>query len=274
MHPLVSIIMPVYNASAYVGTAIESVLNQSHQNWELLIVNDGSTDKSRDVILQYDDPRIRFYDHSTNRGVSAARNKGLAHMKGEFLCFLDADDVLPSESISGRLAVLLAVPEVNMVDGRVEVFDASMVGLVREWTPSRKGEVVSSLLKLKSDCFLLLSWMIRVLPGVRYSFDEDMRHAEDLLFLAEVARTGNYDYVEFTIYQYRQTPGSAMGNIEALGKGYEQYYRKVLLLFSDRLDLFNRWFLLFKIRRIMFLSFLSHGKISKALKYLLTGWTH
>ena len=97
----VSIIMPVYNAGKYINRAIDSVINQSFQNWELLIINDGSTDDSEHKINEYSDKRIKYFQQ-INQGVSSARNQGLRHMNGGYFCFLDADDYLPSGSIESR----------------------------------------------------------------------------------------------------------------------------------------------------------------------------
>lgn len=93
--PLISVVMPCYNNGTYVGQAIESVLKQTYDNWELIIVNDGSTDNSEEVINQYAQTERRLhYIKQENRGVSAARNRGAQAAKGEFICFLDADDWL------------------------------------------------------------------------------------------------------------------------------------------------------------------------------------
>jgi glycosyltransferase involved in cell wall biosynthesis len=88
---LVSVMMPVYNAERYVAQAIESVLAQSYPHWELIIVDDGSTDRSGQIARQYQDARIRVY-YQKNAGEAAARNQALAQMKGELLAFIDADD--------------------------------------------------------------------------------------------------------------------------------------------------------------------------------------
>ena len=83
--------MPLYNKALYVSKAIESVLAQTFQNWELVIVDDGSTDGSGDVAITHKDSRITYL-HQTNQGVSTARNNGVSHSHHPYLCFLDADD--------------------------------------------------------------------------------------------------------------------------------------------------------------------------------------
>src|SRR5262245_20604446 len=89
--PLVSVIIPCYNHAHYLGEAIESVLAQTVQDFEIIVVDDGSTDSTADVAARY--PRVR-YVRQNNQGLSAARNTGIKHGLGRFLVFLDADDLL------------------------------------------------------------------------------------------------------------------------------------------------------------------------------------
>jgi glycosyltransferase involved in cell wall biosynthesis len=88
----VSVMMPAYNAEQYISQAIESVLSQSYPHWELIIVDDGSTDETLDRAIQYTDPRIKVI-HQPNGGESSARNTALMLLQGEFIAFLDADDL-------------------------------------------------------------------------------------------------------------------------------------------------------------------------------------
>ena len=88
---LISIIIPTYNRAKFLPRAIESVINQTFKDWELIIVDDGSTDKTSNVVKQYQDNRIRYiYQENSER--SAARNNGIKHAKGKYICFLDSDD--------------------------------------------------------------------------------------------------------------------------------------------------------------------------------------
>lgn len=91
----ISVIIPVYNAEIFLSKCIESVLFQSYQNWELILINDGSTDNSSQICDFYvlKDNRIKVI-HKQNQGVSAARNSGLDVAVGEYICFIDSDDVI------------------------------------------------------------------------------------------------------------------------------------------------------------------------------------
>jgi len=104
--PLVSVILPSYNAADTVKLSIESVISQSFDNWELIILDDCSSDSTAHVIEQFlVDPRIKLFSFNVNHGVAYARNYGLKNAKGQFICFLDSDDVWHSEKLTKQLRV-------------------------------------------------------------------------------------------------------------------------------------------------------------------------
>jgi glycosyltransferase involved in cell wall biosynthesis len=91
-NPKVSVIIPTYNRAEYLGRSIQSVLNQTYQDFELIIVDDGSTDNTRDIVAQFHDKRLNYIRHETNLGVAAARNSGVRAARGIYLAFQDSDD--------------------------------------------------------------------------------------------------------------------------------------------------------------------------------------
>ena len=93
-----SIIIPTYNRAFFLPKAIESVLSQTFTDWELIVVDDGSTDNTRDIVAQYTDSRIR-YIYQTNAERCAARNNGISHASGEYVCFLDSDDIYTNDHL-------------------------------------------------------------------------------------------------------------------------------------------------------------------------------
>lgn len=114
-NPLVSIITPVYNGDKYISNAIDSVLAQTYKNFELIIINDGSTDNSFNIINTYlSDTRVRYFEQN-NSGVSAARNTAIEHSKGEFIGFLDQDDLWHPEKLEIQVNFLKKHPEVSLV---------------------------------------------------------------------------------------------------------------------------------------------------------------
>jgi glycosyltransferase involved in cell wall biosynthesis len=109
--PAVSVITPVFNAEPYIGAAIESVLGQSVGDWELLVIDDGSTDATPDVVREYaGDPRLRVVRRE-HRGLSAARNEGVSRAMGRLLAFLDADDLWSPEYLERMVSMLDRRPE-------------------------------------------------------------------------------------------------------------------------------------------------------------------
>lgn len=116
MKPLLSIIVPVYNAEKYLKRCIDSILHQDYQNFELLLIDDGSTDSSLQICESYrmEDSRIVVI-HKENGGLSSARNSGLERVKGEFITFMDSDDEIADNPYSINLEYLLSHPEIDVV---------------------------------------------------------------------------------------------------------------------------------------------------------------
>lgn len=265
---LVTIIMPVYNAERFVEQAIHSVLRQTYSHWELLIVNDGSTDDSLSRIQNFDDSRITVFNQ-INKGVSAARNIGLANMKGKFFCFLDADDFLPPRSIESRMTSFN--DQISFVDGSVELFDELLKEKIGEWTPEAQGGILKKLFRLDNKCFFGLTWLIKVRAGMKYKFDESFTHAEDLLFFMSIANSGNYAYTKDVVLCYRKNRVSAMKNTIGLATGYTMLRTKMREMFSGDLSRYDKLIYDYKVRKIMFLIFFRSNKIRLSLRYAILG---
>ena len=105
---LVSVVMPVYNDSRFIRETISSVLNQTHSNLELLIVEDCSNDKSLEIIKEFDDKRIRLFVNEGNKGAAYSRNKGIKEATGEFVAFLDGDDLWAPEKLEKQLDFMIS----------------------------------------------------------------------------------------------------------------------------------------------------------------------
>lgn len=126
--PEISVIMPAYNHESFVGEAIESVLSQTLENFEFIVINDGSTDNTESVVKKYDDPRIQYY-HQENQGSYSAHNRGIRIAKGEYISIINSDDVYHPE----RLAILLEtarkgaldflVTDINLIDQNTAIIN-------------------------------------------------------------------------------------------------------------------------------------------------------
>ena len=109
MEEMVSIITPVFNCEKLIKNTIECVLNQTYKNWELLLVDDCSTDKSADIILDYckQDDRIKYLKLEKNSGAAVARNEALHHSKGRFIAYLDSDDLWKSNKLERQIQFMI-----------------------------------------------------------------------------------------------------------------------------------------------------------------------
>ena len=114
--PLVSVIIPTFNRAYCVAKAIDSVRSQTYQNTEILVLDDGSTDRTCDLIEQLysEDPRVKYFSHE-NCGVTATRNRGIARCRGDFVAFLDSDDTWSSWKLELQLACFRHDPEIGMI---------------------------------------------------------------------------------------------------------------------------------------------------------------
>jgi len=120
-HPLVSVIIPTYNRAASIGEAIESALAQAYPAMEIIVVDDGSTDDTRQSIAhRY--PQVRYF-HQENGGVARARNRGIREARGEFIAFLDSDDLWLPGKIEKQVACFKQYPDVGLVYTDADFFD-------------------------------------------------------------------------------------------------------------------------------------------------------
>lgn len=118
----ISVILPVYNVERYIAEAIQSVLNQTYTNFELLVIDDESPDRSIEICRTFQDPRIKII-HQKNRGLAGARNTGIRHATGDYLAFLDSDDAWLPEKLEKHLAHLEANPQVGVSFSRSGFMD-------------------------------------------------------------------------------------------------------------------------------------------------------
>lgn len=113
--PLVSIVMPAYNAMKYLPSAIASVMYQTWENWELCIVDDASADETGAYLDSLQDPRIRVFHNEINRGTAYSRNRGIHEAKGGWIAFLDSDDMWREDKLEKQIAVIENYPDAALV---------------------------------------------------------------------------------------------------------------------------------------------------------------
>ncbi|MBI2476204.1 MAG: glycosyltransferase [Candidatus Taylorbacteria bacterium] len=160
MNPRVSVIMPVYNSEKYLRLAIQSVLNQSFTDFELLIINDGSTDKSLEIIRSFADTRIVLLQSDKKTTIVESRNHGLEASRGEFIAPLDSDDIALKDRLKLEVAFLEKNPDFGLVGGGVSVIDETGKATGARWQEEIPSEKIPIRL-LFGNCFAQSSLLIR-----------------------------------------------------------------------------------------------------------------
>lgn len=193
--PKVSIIIPVYNASGYIARAVESVLNQSYQNLEIIIINDGSTDDSEAIVRRYlVDKKIK-YIATKNRGVSHAINVGLREATGDYICFLHADDVFLSDKIKKQVSLMERFPRYGVSYTNESYFLEGTDRAVKSPYFHFSGDVFY-FLKRANFIHMSTAMLRRKLLGTE-SLDESLACHEDWgLFLRLSARGAKFLYID------------------------------------------------------------------------------
>ena len=262
---MISVILPIYNAETYLDESIDSVLAQSYSNWELILVNDGSTDKSERIALKYKLKYNRIsYFKQENKGVSSARNLGLSVMKGDFFCFLDADDLLPDKSLELRLGKL-KTDKYDCVDGSINIFNEEIKNITGSYTPRFNGIPIIELVRLTGSCFFGITWLMRNKEDI-IPFDESISHGEDLLFLIENYGLSQFTYTKEIVLYYRKGHNSAMSNLLGLERGYKSIYAKLKL--DSQINSMDLSIMKLKVKKFMILDYLKRLNLVGVLRMI------
>lgn len=214
--PKISVVIPTYNKAQSLKKAIESVLNQTYQNLEVIVIDDGSTDETKEVVKSFKDPRI-IYFWKKNKGPASARNMGIKRAKGKYIAFLDSDDLWLKEKLEKQIDFMERNPETGLLGtGCYEVTDKGKA-IGKKIFP-RKNKVLQKDL-IKYNPFIQSSIMTKreVFDKVGL-YDEKFRESEDYelwLRLAEYYKIGNLP-VPLVMKRYYQESLSSAKDKEQL----------------------------------------------------------
>ena len=208
MTPTISIIMPVLNGERYIAEAIESICRQTYQDYEFLLIDDGSTDRTREIVLGFASRLdLKYVHHESNQGITPSVNDGLRRASGRFIAFLDHDDAWLPEFLETQLAHLTKYPDVGMVhsdfqtiDGDGQVLEHSVAEARHRTRPSgfvfrhlfMHSMVCGNTVLIRKECFDRLG-----------GFDERLRWADYHTWL-RISRHYKIDYVPKVLTVYRQ----------------------------------------------------------------------
>lgn len=229
--PCVSVIIPVYNSAALLPAALESVFNQTFQDYEIITVNDGSTDNTAQVLQGYE-PRIRVF-HQSNAGASSARNAGIRAARGEFIAFLDADDIWEPEKLELQVAALRAHQAAGVCYTEGFYFEGE-----KSWicnfgdNPQTSGMIFDAI--LAKHFISMTSVMVRrsCLDEVGL-FDESLIGSEDYNLFLRLAKKYPYQFVERPLVRLRCHDGNLSGNLPQMCRDEIANLDKIATMFPD-----------------------------------------
>lgn len=240
--PTVSVVVPTYNRARMLHRSVESVLAQTYQDFELIVVDDGSTDYTETVANSYEDDRLTYIRHEENHGASAARNTGIEYASGEYIAFLDSDDEWLPRKLERQVAELERRPPewvavycgVGIADNAGVIRDfARAAGLCRlSETEGAEGgaELVEDVLldRLHTSAGSTLLVTANVVEAID-GFDESFQRFQDPEFLIRVLRQGKLAYADETLVRRYDTGRPTAAVIERSD-------RKYLEKFSDTVE--------------------------------------
>ena len=177
--PKVTVLMSVYNGEKYLREAINSILNQTFKNFEFLIINDGSTDRTMEILQCYQDPRIKVLNNQKNMGLTKSLNKGLELAGGEYIARMDADDISTPDRLEKQVTYMDAHPEKALLAGSAIVIDSNGNTMTLWQYPTEPRLLCWSL--LFGNPFIHSTVMLRsaVLRTHRLSYDGTLSHGQD-----------------------------------------------------------------------------------------------
>lgn len=221
--PKVSVIIPAFNAMLYLPETVESVLRQTFTDFEVLIVNDGSSDNTAQWASQLVDPRVKLISQA-NQGLPGARNTGITHAQGEYLAFLDADDIWEPTKLEKQVHLLEENPTVGLVYTWSALVDHTGKSTGRVFAYCAEGDAWKKLIEENVVGCGSAAMVRRCCFETVGVFDRNLRSAEDWDMWIRIGSRYRFAVIKEPLVQYRQHPSSMSKNWQVM----EQAFRIVI----------------------------------------------
>jgi len=269
-NPLITIIIPCYNGEKHIHETLDSINIQSFKNYEVIVINDGSTDNSKSIIENYTNFEIR-YVFQENKGVSNARNSGLKLSKGKYITFLDADDILSEDFLKSRLSFLEQSPEFDFCCGSIQTFISNPNSIIDTF----KGIANN----LNDEMFLIdaeyssvpSGYLFRksILSDKNIVFNEKLSSTADRYFLIEVSYVAKgFCSDELSVLYYRISDSSMSHKLNyKLVSDNELFLNE--LIKNDLIP--KEYLIIFKLKMsyILFAAYFKINKFYLSIKYFI-----
>lgn len=208
--PLVSVIMPAYNAEKFIEKAIMSVIAQTYTNWELIVIDDGSKDATAEIVIQLaqQDSRIVFYANEKNMGVARTRNRGFDLAKGEYVALLDSDDIWLEEKLEKQLA-LFSETDADIVYTSYGIIDVEDKKYKEDYLVPPQTDFEKMLGENHIGCSTVV---LKKSVTDKYRFNENFYHEDYVLWMQLLKDSHRAHGLTEVLVQYRFYPGSRAAN--------------------------------------------------------------
>jgi glycosyltransferase involved in cell wall biosynthesis len=237
--PAVSVIIPTYNRAEFLRLAITSVLNQTFQDFEIIVVDDTSEDHTHEVVSDFSDKRIKYIRHEVNKRVAAARNTGVLNSSGDYIAFLDDDDEWLPRKLQMQVALLEDGPSTlgGVYTGFTQI-DRSTGQILQQIVHNRRGDIYNDLLKsnfigpastilLRRECFDRVGL-----------FDESIEFGEEYDLLIRVSKEFHFECVPECLVTYWFHENKLSTNVGVMIRGLEAQIRK----YGESFSLHRKYF--------------------------------
>jgi glycosyltransferase involved in cell wall biosynthesis len=205
--PEVSVIIPTYNRANIISRAIRSVLAQTYENFEIIIIDDGSTDNTEEVIQSFSERRIRYLRHKVNRGRGTVRNKALTEARGEYIAFLDDDDEWLPTKLERQLQVFKTsdIENLGLVLCGMTVIGSNFI---REWCPPQRGWMYEYFLSMISlGISWLPCWLVKKNLVTEVGPFDNLSSGQDIDWLLRASKLSQIDFIPESLVVVHQESG-------------------------------------------------------------------
>lgn len=202
MYPEITVLMSVYNGERFLREAIESILNQSYSNFEFLIINDASTDSSRDIILSYKDKRIRLMDNEQNIGLTRSLNSGLTLARGKYIARMDADDISMPERFEKQIRLLNNNHDIGLTGTYYQVITDNKRVIEIIMPPTDNYEIKTKLSDGSQFCHGSVMFLKECIEKVG-PYKEIFKSAQDYDLWLRISQKYNVANIPEPLYQWR-----------------------------------------------------------------------
>lgn len=209
---LVSVVMPVYNGALYLKEAIDSILSQTHTNLELIIINDGSTDDSEEIIRSYDDSRIRYILNEKNCGICVTLNKGLDAAQGKYIARMDCDDISVPERLQKQVEYMEQNPSIGISGSDIIVFGEGIEERIFTFEHDKNCCKAGLLF---ATCFAHPAVMIRksLLDEYNFRYDDSYKGLEDFELWYRMSKHTELINIPEPLLHYRKHKSQETQNV-------------------------------------------------------------